>query len=777
MSKNQHLAKFEERKEKIIALLNDTAEYLRGNDKTDDAESFFKLKRDVEKNLFSVVLVGEFSVGKSTFLNALMHKRMLPSFKKETTATVNFLRHTSQAPNGEAGIVRYRDGTTKILPDLKVETIAQFVSTSGDTKDRTIAQTVERVDLFLDSKFLEDGVMLVDSPGLNGIKENHAEITWRQIKESHACIFMFTAERPGTRVEFDTLRNLRGECDRIFIVLNKIEDIKASEDETPEDLVEHLKIRHKEFFPDETLPEIYPISAYNALAARDKSVTIERDAHKVKDAAYYAELEESSRLEIFEDRLFRYLTEGERTREQLSEPVKKARNALKYEQDDLNAQIKSLEESRSTAELEQQKLELEEAIAKLQKERQALTKPVGERFRTALRDFKDKINARCSIICTGIVTRAEEEDIDELQSLAAELPDTLKREFLKLSQRLEDDLREDLMLVVDESVEYFDGLQETLANVSGGELKIYNRDLKLTVREVGKNMEAMEKTFAEKRREMDRINQEIAAAEVNLAKVRKLEREREDIQRQLKEIAGRRNAVLDTFTIPAVEYRTRTVTKTRERRGLLGWIAGVFVGDKEYKDTEESRDSSAHDEAVNQRDRILSDIDTERASLLKDMEKYSNLSGTSDEFDAEIQRKNRKLNEMDTEYKAEVKKYMASLDATDAKARKKILREIKSYVDDFAEENIQGINKYLAGTERKMFDAVKAMIESRVNAEITRQQKKMAKLIEDSKASDAERDNKLQRAATALDTVKELIGRVAELEVELDDMNDKIEEA
>ena len=69
------------------------------------------------------------------------------------------------------------------------------------------------------------------------------------------------------------------------------------------------------------------------------------------------------------------------------------------------------------------------------------------------------------------------------------------------------------------------------------------------------------------------------------------------------------------------------------------------------------------------------------------------------------------------------------------------------------------------------------MIESRVNDEITRQQKKMDKLIEDSKASDAERDNKLQRATAALDTVKELLGRVAELEVELDEMNDKIKEA
>ena len=481
MSKNEYLAQYEERKEKIISLLSDTAEYLRGNGKQDDAESMLKIKDDVEKNLFSVVLVGEFSVGKSTFLNALMRRRMLPSFKKETTATVNFLRHTSQAPAGEAGIVYYRNGTTKILPDLSVQTIAQYVSTTGDTKDGTIAQTVEKVDLFLDSKFLEDGVMLVDSPGLNGITENLESITRRQIKESHACIFMFSTDHPGTKTEFEILRDLRNECNSIFIVLNKIEEIKASEDETVESVVEHLKNRYMEQFPDATLPEIYPISAYSALAARDKTVPIERDSGRIKDADYYAELEEKSRLGAFEDRLFRYLTAGERTREQLREPVIKVSNALQNEQTDLDTQIKSLEEARSTDDLEQEKVALEGAIAELKKNRQQLSKPVKERFDRALRDFKDRLRARCSDECKRIVTEAQElEDIDELQSFGAELPDKLKRKFLELSQRMEDELREELMLVVDESDEYLEGLQEALANVSGGELKLYNRELKLT---------------------------------------------------------------------------------------------------------------------------------------------------------------------------------------------------------------------------------------------------------------------------------------------------------
>ena len=781
MSKNQHLARYEERKEKIISLLKDTGEYLRGHDKEDDAESIFKLQTDVEKNLFSVVLIGEFSVGKSTLLNALMHRRMLPSFKKETTATVNFLRHTSQAPNGEAGIVYYRNGETKTLPDLNVATIAKFVSTEGDSGDNTIAKTVEKVDLFLDSKFLEDGVMLVDSPGLNGITENLEDITRRQIKESHACIFMFSTDHPGTKTAFEILRDLRQECNSIFIVLNKIEEIKAGEGETVSSIVTHLKNSYMKQFPDAKLPEIYPISAYLALAARDKNVPIDRDANKTKDAAYYSALEKKSKLEDFEDRLYLYLTEGERTREQLSEPVNKVTNALENERTDLEAQIKTLEESRSTEELEQQKLALEEGIAKLKAERQTMFKPVGERFNKTMRDFKDKINAHCSEITRRIESEAEDaEDVESLQALAEDLPDKLKNQFVNLSRRLEDDLREDLILVVNESGEFLDELQETLSNVSGGELKIYNSDLKLTATEVGKDMEAMENLFAEKSREMQEIERAIDAAESNRSKARTLERQKEDIRRQLKELAERKNAVLSTFTIPEVTGRTERQDKKRWRGGLFGWMGNALLGQEHYMEEKYIEDESskkAHDEAIKTRDGLISSIDDERAELQKEMAKYSGQSaGASEDYESEIQRRNKKLAQLNADYKEQVAKYTAKLDKDAAKAKRKIQREISRYVEDFISDNIQGINKYLAGIERQMLNAVKAVIEARFNAEITRQQKKMDMLIEDSKASETRRTEKLQAANESLNTIKELLTRAVDLEGELEEMNDVIED-
>ena len=91
----------QERKKAVMALLESTASYYDGLQESDKAEAFRKLKEDTANGKFSITVVGEFSAGKSTFLNALMKERYLPSFQEETTATVNFLRSVKESPTGK----------------------------------------------------------------------------------------------------------------------------------------------------------------------------------------------------------------------------------------------------------------------------------------------------------------------------------------------------------------------------------------------------------------------------------------------------------------------------------------------------------------------------------------------------------------------------------------------------------------------------------------------------------------------------------------------------
>ena len=78
----QYENQYNERKKSVVNYLDDVINFLQnqGQEKKDVISSLEKLKENVEHNLFSIVLVGEFSAGKSTFLNALMHKKNIAIF-------------------------------------------------------------------------------------------------------------------------------------------------------------------------------------------------------------------------------------------------------------------------------------------------------------------------------------------------------------------------------------------------------------------------------------------------------------------------------------------------------------------------------------------------------------------------------------------------------------------------------------------------------------------------------------------------------------------------
>lgn len=68
--------------------------------------------------------------------------------------------------------------------------------------------------------------MLVDSPGLNGIAEGHREITEDQIAKSHASIFLFSSDHPGSKTDFEMLNDLLQRVNTIFLYLTRLMSLK-----------------------------------------------------------------------------------------------------------------------------------------------------------------------------------------------------------------------------------------------------------------------------------------------------------------------------------------------------------------------------------------------------------------------------------------------------------------------------------------------------------------------------------------------------------------------
>ena len=128
-----------------------------------------KRAAELEANKFTVMIVGEFKRGKSTVLNAMLGARALPTKTTPCTAVVTFVRH---GPDPEV-LVAFSDGRSPnpdriSLQEFNVKYQLEVMDTAGaryELSDRF--GPVDHAILLYPSPFLENGVEIVDTPGLN----------------------------------------------------------------------------------------------------------------------------------------------------------------------------------------------------------------------------------------------------------------------------------------------------------------------------------------------------------------------------------------------------------------------------------------------------------------------------------------------------------------------------------------------------------------------------------------------------------------------------------
>lgn len=379
-------------KESVITLLGEAKDVFSmhfGESKEENIHAFNELSEKTKDGRFSIIVVGEFSAGKSTFLNALMREKYLDSFSSETTANINFLKSVKDSPSGKPMIrVNYKDGKCETSDDVSFENIQKYVSTKGVD----VAAKIESVEIFLDSPFLNDGVDLVDSPGLNGVKELHADITKNQMKASHAAIFMFRATQPGSKSDFQTLIDLKKSCKSIIVVLNRIDEAAKQGEETVDDIVNKLKNSFKEMFPNEKIPEVWPISAYKALVARSKMELDynERTKHTDEEKRRYLE---TSLIEPFEHRLLRYITKGEKAKNELLSPVEKVISVSEETIQELNIEKETLNGKFSTDEINEQIDAVQEEIKGVKETISHKKDDVVNAIEDAIRNAKNSVTS------------------------------------------------------------------------------------------------------------------------------------------------------------------------------------------------------------------------------------------------------------------------------------------------------------------------------------------------------------------------------------------------
>lgn len=218
---------------------------------------------------FKVAVIGEFSSGKSTFLNALIGKDILTHGVKETTAAVTMLVNTH---NGQQEVGRYTlsDGDIKPINDYsQLRDLTTIHSTTYQ-----VSNQIESVELFVPFMDTEIPISFVDTPGLNGVAAMHRERTISIIQSSHACIYMLQSRGIGG-TDREALQWIGQHHQDLIFIQNFIDDINMAEGETLEDILNKQKeiLSEKVFVGrDDVYYSVCGISAMKALAGKDTDI-------------------------------------------------------------------------------------------------------------------------------------------------------------------------------------------------------------------------------------------------------------------------------------------------------------------------------------------------------------------------------------------------------------------------------------------------------------------------------------------------------------------------
>jgi len=241
-------------KREIIARFTQLAEVA-------DAVGMVTLARDIrttripklEAERFHLVVLGEFNHGKSTFVNALLGQDVLPTGITPTTASIN---HVVYAQHPTARVVLL-SGESKYLEPSQLK---EWVTVAGGH-----ASEVAYVELGYPSELLTNNVVLVDTPGVNDLNEQRAEVTYGYVPRADAVVFLLDAGQALKDSEREFLRSrvLESARDRLMFVLGKM-DLLSPDERTS--VIEYVKGGLAKITPD---PVVFPLSAKDWAKSHD----------------------------------------------------------------------------------------------------------------------------------------------------------------------------------------------------------------------------------------------------------------------------------------------------------------------------------------------------------------------------------------------------------------------------------------------------------------------------------------------------------------------------
>jgi ribosome biogenesis GTPase A/two-component sensor histidine kinase len=199
----------------------------------------------VENPPIDVAILGQFKAGKSSFINSLIGRSILPVGVIPVTTVITRLQYGER----ERVLVKYFDGKVSEIDMSEIHTFTSEAENPSNQKN------VDSVDIELPTLKEYAGLRLVDTPGLGSVFKYHIEASENWLPQVGTAILAVSSDRPLSGSDVQLIRELTRHTPNIVLLLTKADLL------SPEQQAEVIKFFERTM--QHELNRAFPIYVYS----------------------------------------------------------------------------------------------------------------------------------------------------------------------------------------------------------------------------------------------------------------------------------------------------------------------------------------------------------------------------------------------------------------------------------------------------------------------------------------------------------------------------------
>ena len=204
---------------------------------------------------FNLIVVGRFSRGKTSLMNALMGTDRLPMGIVPLTSVITTVSYGTK----EQAILNYAGRV--LSKEVPIEELPRYITQQGNPGN---VQRIRTADVQLRAEVLRRGFYFVDTPGLGSAIVENSRTTESFLPEGDAFLVVTSYESPLSEEEMRFFRAVSPSGRRVFVVLNKQDLLSPGE---RDDALVFVRGQLNALF-GQRAPQIFSVSAREGLAAK-----------------------------------------------------------------------------------------------------------------------------------------------------------------------------------------------------------------------------------------------------------------------------------------------------------------------------------------------------------------------------------------------------------------------------------------------------------------------------------------------------------------------------